>query len=195
MKKLVLIGDSIRMGYQDTVKQELAGVCETWFPAENGQHTVNLLLHFYDWIAEQKPDILHINAGAWDVRNVMKRSFGQNIVPLEQYTDNVRYLLDLTKQYTKARIIWATITPMDQEQNHATHAATTDPARRVSDIAEYNESAVRICKRLGVQVNDLYAFVEGVGASTLRNTDGVHFTDEGSRVLGKEVGRDIRTEL
>jgi lysophospholipase L1-like esterase len=116
-------------------------------------------------------------------------------VPLDHYADNVRYLIELTKQYTRARIIWATITPMDQELNHATHAATTHPARRVSDICKYNEAAVRICNQSGVQVNDLYAFIERVGASTIRSTDGVHFTDEGSRLLGKEVARVIRAPL
>ena len=96
MKKLVLIGDSIRMGYEATVRTELAGLADIWTPAENGQHTVNLLLRFYEWVVQQKPDVLHINAGLWDTRNVIRGQPG-NIVPLEIYRLNVRRLLAYCK--------------------------------------------------------------------------------------------------
>jgi len=35
MKKIVLIGDSIRLGYETYVKEALAGVAEVFSPKEN----------------------------------------------------------------------------------------------------------------------------------------------------------------
>ncbi len=35
MKKLILLGDSIRMGYAAYVKEKLAGAAEVLFPEEN----------------------------------------------------------------------------------------------------------------------------------------------------------------
>ena len=35
MKKIVLIGDSIRMGYDKYVKDALSGVAEVYYPEEN----------------------------------------------------------------------------------------------------------------------------------------------------------------
>ena len=37
MKSVILIGDSIRLGYQGVVRQELAGTAQVWGPAENGR--------------------------------------------------------------------------------------------------------------------------------------------------------------
>ena len=36
MKAVILIGDSIRMGYQETVREQLGGRAGVWGPAENG---------------------------------------------------------------------------------------------------------------------------------------------------------------
>jgi len=192
MKKLVLIGDSIRMGYEATVRTELAGLADIWTPAENGQHTVNLLLRFTEWVVQQKPDVLHINAGLWDTRNVIRGQPG-TIVPLEIYRLNVRRLLAYCKA-NAAKVIWATMTPIDQAKNLATHAATGIPARQAPDIALYNQAAVEECHAAGVPVNDLHAFIKD-GRENLRSDDGVHYTGDGYAQLGRRVASVLREYL
>ena len=48
---IVLIGDSIRMGYQDHVASELAGRAEVWVPEENGGDSRNVLAHLDQWVS------------------------------------------------------------------------------------------------------------------------------------------------
>jgi len=42
-KLVVLVGDSIRMGYQAEVATRLADIAEVWGPEENGGNSANLL--------------------------------------------------------------------------------------------------------------------------------------------------------
>ena len=45
MKKLVLVGDSIRMGYQAYVMRELFGFSDVWVPEQNGGNSANVQKH------------------------------------------------------------------------------------------------------------------------------------------------------
>ncbi len=194
MKKIVLIGDSIRMGYEPTVREELQGLADVWGPTDNCQHSVNVLLHFWNWVAGQNPDILHINAGGWDVRNVLRGEPG-NVVPLEPYRQNVARLLQLAKRFTKQTVIWATITPMDMAQNFAHHTATGNPARTEGDIEAYNAVALEECRLAGVEVNDLYRFVMDHKPSEIRLPDGVHYSIPGYALLGRQVAGVLKKHL
>ena len=45
MKRIVLIGDSIRMGYQEKVHEQLADWADVWAPEENGGDSEKVLAH------------------------------------------------------------------------------------------------------------------------------------------------------
>ena len=49
MKKIVLIGDSIRMGYDKYVKEALEGVCEVFYPEENCKFAEYVLRFVHEW--------------------------------------------------------------------------------------------------------------------------------------------------
>ena len=75
---VVLIGDSIRMGYQDHVVSQLAGRAEVWAPEENGGDSRNVLAHLDQWVFVRQPDLVHVNCGLHD----LKRAFGaESAVP------------------------------------------------------------------------------------------------------------------
>ena len=54
--KVVLIGDSIRMGYQPFVARKLEGRADVWGPPVNCRHSLWALDHFGPWVAERQPD-------------------------------------------------------------------------------------------------------------------------------------------
>lgn len=194
LPRVVLVGDSIRQGYESVVRAELAGVAHVWSPAENGQHSVNLLLNAWTWIVCQQPALVHLNAGMWDTRRVVRDVPGA-VVPLDHYRDNVRRLITLTMEHTPARVIWATITPADDAQANAGHRLRNLAGRDAADIERYNAAAVEIARELGAAVNDLHGLVMRCGPKQLRMDDGVHFTAEGYAVLGRQVATAIRSEL
>ena len=51
MKKynVLLLGDSIRLGYQEYVKNELKDIADVYAPNDNGRFCQNLLAFFHIW--------------------------------------------------------------------------------------------------------------------------------------------------
>jgi isoamyl acetate esterase len=189
MEQVVLIGDSIRMGYQLTVARALAGVATVWGPAENGGNSHNVLEHLDEWVIRRKPDIVHINCGLHDLRREFDAE--SNAVPLEQYADNVRTILERIQKRTRATILWATTTPVHHQRHHDTKGFD----RFDSDVDQYNAAATPIAAGMDIAINDLYAFVVAHGRDELLLADGVHYSEQGYELLGKAVAGVIRPHL
>ena len=67
MPEVIPIGNSIRMGYQDAVQQELGDAAAVWEAEENGGNSRNVLTHRDEWVLSRKPDLVHINCGLYDL--------------------------------------------------------------------------------------------------------------------------------
>ncbi len=186
---VILIGDSIRMGYQATVIDALADAAEIWVPEANGGDSRNVLAHLDEWIVARRPHIVHINCGLHD----LKRDFaqGQFQVPIDEYAQNVRQILTRLKAESGATLLWATTTPVDEKLHHE----NKDFDRFAADVEAYNAAALAICREEGVEVDDLYAVIEQGDKAGLLTKDGVHFVEEGSRILGEKVAAFIRKYL
>jgi lysophospholipase L1-like esterase len=196
LKRVLLIGDSIRLSYEQTVRAKLQDRAFVSGPTENCQHTVHILLNFWTWIAAYQPDILHINAGLWDARFVIPGKFGhENLIPVEQHGRNVERILKFAKEYTDAKIIWATCTPIIEEQVLAFHAKIGLAGRTSADVLPYNEIAVNAAKNAEVEINDLYKVVTDYGKEKLLLGDGTHYNELGVEVLGTAVAEFIGERL
>ena len=188
MKTVVLIGDSIRMGYCPVVERELQAVARIRAPAENGGDSNKVLANLEAWIGADA-DVIHINCGLHDI----KREFGAacNQVPIEAYEHNVRAVLTRLTTDTSARIIWASTTPV----NHDWHHEDKGFDRFDEDIVAYEAVARQIAAELGVVVNDLHTVVTEAGRDSMLLPDGVHYTPEGYALLGRAVAAFIRPYL
>lgn len=189
MKNVILIGDSIRQGYQETVRGELKGLAEIWMPEANGGNSEKVKTHLEEWAFTHPADLIHINCGLHDLR----REFGaqENAVPLAQYGENLRWIFDQLCTRTDAIIVWAAITPVNQEW----HQQTKDFQRFQDDVIAYNTLASSIAAEFNVDVDPLYAVVEAAGRDSILLPDGVHYTPEGYAHLGRKVAAFIRERL
>ena len=72
MKKVVLLGDSIRLiGYGQKVAETLKEECEVWQPDDNcrfAKYTLRMLFDFQNEI--KGADVIHWNNGRWDVCDI-----------------------------------------------------------------------------------------------------------------------------
>lgn len=189
MKKVALIGDSIRMGYQQTVIRCVGDLAEVYGPLENGGHSSNVLSHLNEWILSRNPSVVHINCGLHD----LKKEFGCSAaaIPIEEYESNVRQVLQEILSETQATVIWATTTPVNQVWHHQNKAFD----RFEADVVAYNEAALTIARELRVAVNDLFTIIMRAGRDLHLLRDGVHLTDKGYRLLGEAVARCVRLYL
>lgn len=161
MKKIILIGDSIRMGYDKYVAMALEGQAEVYFPRENCRFTQYVLRHFQDWLKDsgfgEDVDLVHWNVGLWDVMEL----FGDEpVTPVEWYE---QYIHRICKQMQilcpKAKFVFATSTPINEplyEPKKATFNRTN------KNIRAYNDAAARAVRAHGFAVNDFYALLENV---------------------------------
>ena len=189
MKQVVLIGDSIRMGYQPVVEAALRGLAAVWGPRDNGGDSANVLAHLDEWVIRRQPDIVHLNAGLHDI----KRPFGarRNQVPIDQYRASLEAIFRRMGEETEAVLIWAKTTPVNQAWHHERKGFD----RFEADVEAYNGVAVDLARAMAVPVNDLPRTVLDVGRDTVLAPDGVHFTPRGYNLLGKAVANCIRPIL
>lgn len=188
MKNIILIGDSIRGGYQPFVVRELENEATVWGSEENGGTSINVLAHLDEWVFSRPSDIVHVNCGLHDiVREPQENGDGRNFrVPLYVYEHNVHEILRRIQSAGKT-VIWATTTPVREPTNGF--------LRREADVDLYNAAALRVAQALKVPVNDLNRLVHEVGRDQLLLPDGVHFSAEGSEVLGNAVATCLRLSL
>jgi acyl-CoA thioesterase-1 len=149
LPRVLLIGDSISIGYTVPVQKELAGKANVHRIPINGSSTVVGLRNVEVWLGSQKWDVIHFNFGLHDLKIPEK---GGHQVPLAAYEKNLRRIVQRFKQ-TGARLIWATTTPIPDSTNQY-------PPRVSSDVVVYNAAARKIIEEAGVPIDDLYARIK-----------------------------------
>ena len=181
-KKIFLIGDSIRMGYDKYVKEALADVAEVYYPDENCRYAENVLRFAHEWKsktgAPDDVDLVHWNAGLWDVLEL----FGDEPLTTKEYYANVIPRIDrrLRMLFPKAKIVFATSTSV--EENLASEAFY----RHNKTIEEYNAIALKALAGTDTVINDLYALTSRLPVSC--HSDFVHYyTDAGREAIGGKV--------
>ena len=81
---------------------------------------------------------------------------------------------------TRAKLIWRNTTPIPPGSQ----------GRYVGDSVKYNQTASRIMKKHNIPTHDLFTISKKRMKELMRPAN-VHYTPEGSRVLGKDVARVI----
>jgi len=189
MKTVVLVGDSIRIGYQDTVRRELAGLAEVVSPSENGGDSAKVRANLDEWIISHAPDVVHLNCGLHD----LKREFGSQAhqVDLPDYRANLEDVFGRLRAETEAALVWATTTPVNEKWHHENKGFD----RFEADVELYNAAARELAGPGGAAVDDLFGVITEAGRDELLSEDGVHFKPEGYEILGKAVAECIRKTL
>src|SRR4051794_8574362 len=182
LPKVVLIGDSIRLGYAQGVTERLSGKAVVISPPENGGDSANVLTHLDEWVLRQKPDVVHLNCGLHDLKR--SRTDGHHQLELDRYCENLRRIVARIRESTDAALVFADTTPIVDER-HARRRAEFD--RTEADVRRYNDAAIAVMGELGVPVHDLHWVVEQGAPETMLGPDGTHYTAAGSDRLAEAV--------
>ena len=185
MKKVLLIGDSIRKGYDQCVRGMLNGIAEVYYPEENCRFASYTLRFLHEWpgkcgVKPEEVDAVHWNTGLWDCL-VLFDDGPQT--PFPAYTECIERICRRMKLvFPKAKYIFATSTPV----NEAGWKEPQRVCRRNADIRAYNAAAAEIARSHGMAVNDLYSFLEN--APLEWHSDQTHFyTMPATAALARQV--------
>ena len=181
MKKLVFLGDSIRlMGYGYQVAELLSDEYETWQPGDNCRFAAYTLRMCFDQRENIKDaDIIHYNCGLWDMCDL----FGDGaFTPMEDYVAlMVRITKVLRSLAPNATLIFATTTPPSPKMW----------GHDIERIKAYNKAVVDALTPMGVLIDDLFSVIYG-DIDAMICEDLIHPGEFGKVALTQQVSAFIR---
>jgi acyl-CoA thioesterase-1 len=182
LPKVLLIGDSISIGYTPPVRELLKGKANVHRIPTNGGPTSNGIKHIDAWLGKEKWAVIHLNFGLHDLKIMPD---GKRQVSPEDYEKNLETIIDKCQQ-TGAKVILATTTPVPKGK--------LNPPRNFGDVADYNAIAAKVAAEKHVQVDDLNAAVTPKIADLQKPHD-VHYKPAGYKVLAESVAGSIEGAL
>jgi acyl-CoA thioesterase-1 len=185
LPRVLIIGDSISIGYTPRVRKLLDGKANVHRPKTNCRWSAfgdeNVLL----WIGEEKWDLIHFNFGLWDWYG-----WKQNKKATAQsYAKSLEGIVQQLKS-SGAKLVFAVTTP-----------PCIGPEKKVQFIVEderaekFNRSALAVMKKYGVAINDLYSLIGKDRAKYQLGANDVHYNDAGRDLLAAQVSKLITKEL
>ncbi len=191
--QVLILGDSISMGYGPTVRKALWSDAIVTRPRENCQGTTHGIARVDAWLAmaPAKWDVIWFNFGLHDLKRVhpkTRRNSNDPDHPRQAEPETYRkQLREIAQRLTAtgARLVFCTTTPVPEGVR---------PRRDVTDPDRYNAIAKEVMREFDIEVFDLCEFATARLAEIQRPRD-VHFSREGSAVLGRAVAKRIRAVL
>ena len=192
LPRVLLLGDSISIGYTLAVREALRGKANVHRPPTNCASTRTGVKGLERWLGDGSWDVIHFNFGLHDLKYVVDGSAtlvdigtagSGHQVPLGEYESNLAKIVEKLKS-TGAKLIWCNTTPVPEGAR----------GREPKDVAMYNARAIRVMEAHKIALDDLHGFALPQLAE-IQRPQNVHFTAKGSRDLAGHVASAILREL
>jgi hypothetical protein len=200
LPNVLILGDSISIGYTRDVRKELAGTANVYRPMaaggnrpENCGDTEMGLAGIDRWLGDKKWSVIHFNWGLWDLcyripgkgkAGSRDKVNGKISISVEDYAANLEKLVT-RMEATGAKLMWC-----------ATSDVPSGESGRVDgDEIKYNEAAAKVMERHHIPTDDLYKLTSGWAGKYSAGASDVHYKPAGSQLLGKQVAESIRASL
>ena len=181
MKKVTLLGDSIRLGYSARTIELLNPDFDVWQPEENCRYSQYTLRGIWEWSkAMEGSEIVHWNNGLWDECEL----FGDgSFTPIDSYVETMIRIARILKK-RHGCVIFATTTPVRDENIYHNNEL----------IELFNARVVPELMKEGVIINDLHALLKDDIAGNIRSDDRIHLTEQGVELCAQQVAAVIRSQ-
>lgn len=187
-RNVLIVGDSISMGYTPFLKDSLErqGIYVE-HNRGNGGSTLRGRDSIESWIGNRQWDVIVFNFGLHDmVHKDAQNKYDVNgkvsITP-EEYRRNLKLIVAKLRE-TTANLIFVTTTTVPENAS----------GRKVEDPAVYNKIALEVMKENSVAVLDLYTASLKIHPNNSQPAN-VHYTSEGYRLLAEPILKEIRKNL
>ncbi|MEP2775275.1 MAG: SGNH/GDSL hydrolase family protein [Luteolibacter sp.] len=193
LPNVLLIGDSISIGYTTEVRKNLHGKADVFRIPSNAKNSAFGVKNLDKWLKAGKWDVIHFNWGLWDIcyRDPKAKTQGHRdkingklTATPEEYRKNMEAIVTRLLE-TDATLIWCTTTPVPEKE----------AGRIEGDEVKYNEIAGEIMKQHDIATDDLYAHAKPKLPEIQKGNDDVHFTEAGSAYLAEKVAQEISQAL
>lgn len=192
--KILIIGDSISIGYTPFVKTYFSNRAIVSHNPGNAQHTGTGLMNIEQWLGNDQWDIVQFNWGLWDLcyRHQESKASGNrdkingNIeYSVAEYASNLDSIVTIIKKKTKAKLVFVTTTYVPKDE----------PGRYENDVQKYNDAAKKIMKKHSVHVNDIYKASVSIHKLNGNGSNNVHYHRKGYEKLGTLITSFLKKQL
>lgn len=184
LPQVLIVGDSISMGYGPVVKRLLEGKAVVTRPNENCESTQKGVAKLDEWLGNTKYKVIYFNFGLHDLKHVdavtkepSAKATDPLLTPLPIYAANLAIIAKKLKA-TGAKVIFATTTPVPDHPG--------SPLREPEAPAKYNKVAIAVMANEGIEVDDLYNLALPQ-IKQIQIPDNVHYIPEGYEAFGKHI--------
>ena len=195
LPNVLLIGDSISIGYTAYVRRQLHGKADVYRIATNGRNSAYGVQMIDRWITlpPGQWDVIHFNWGLWDLcyRHPQSKTQGNRdkvngtlTESLAGYQANLEEIVKRLKQ-TDATLIWCATTPVPKDE----------AGRKLGDDLKYNAAAAKIMQANEILINDLHTHALKRLPATMVRPGDVHFTESGYIHLAKQVAETVANAI
>lgn len=193
--KILIIGDSISIGYSPYVKTYFSNRAIVSHNPGNAQHTGTGLLKIEEWLEHENWDIVQFNWGLWDLcyRHPDSKEYGQRDkingqleFSVAEYASNLDSIVSIIKEKTNAKLIFVT----------TTYVPENEPGRHSSDVQKYNDAAKAVMKKHNIAaINDIYEKSVDIHNTYGNGSKDVHYTKEGYKKLSELIIKFLETVI
>jgi hypothetical protein len=181
LPRVLLIGDSISVGYGAVVKERLKG------KANVDALATSKAISDPGWLKETayavegyRHAVIHFNNGLHGVH-----------VTGHDYESSLRaHVKKLRELAPHAKLIWASTTPVPSREK-----GVALDEKGNARVQARNTIAERVIKEAGIPINDLYGLVVGDIEKLTANKGNVHYNDKGKKLQGQAVADAILKAL
>ncbi len=193
LPNVLLIGDSISIGYTVPVRKRLKGKADVFRCPTNARMSTYGLKQLDNWIGDRDWDVIHFNWGLWDicyrhpeskVQGNRDKINGALTTTPEDYQKTMAKII--AKLLTNdATLIWCETTPVPAHE----------AGRKLGDEIIYNQIVAKLIQGKAIHTNHLHAHALTALPAIMIKEGDVHFTPEGYDHLADQVARAIEQQL
>ena len=185
MKKVLLLGDSIRLiGYGTKVPELLGDDYTVYQSPDNNRFAKYTLYHLADHFKYMPdPDVIHWNNGLWD--SCVKYAEDGPFTPVDEYVKDMLKILRELKKKTP-NIIFAKTTHTRPGFNFC----GINPNRSLM-VDKYNDAIVPILEKEGVLIHDFNPMIDA--DDSLICDDNIHLSPKGIDLCAAQVVKMIKS--
>jgi len=178
LPNVLIIGDSISIGYMVPLREKLKGVANVYRPQTNCGPSSKGIEEINAWIGDRRWSLIQMNHGLHDLKYMGPK--GQNLA--DPKADSSHQQIALRVKKTGATILWCETTPVPEGA----------AGRVVGDSKKYNAIAEKVMSEHGIKTNGLFEFASKNVPTREAN---VHYTPENSEKLAEYVAGVIKENL
>lgn len=183
---VLIIGNSISMGYTPFVQKELKEKCNVYRIPTNAGSTFTGLKELNNWLADEKWDVIHFNFGLHDLKKLLNNKLdlkGEQVATPTVYKKNLEIFVRRLQKQTKAKLIFATTSTVPKGSE----------GRVAGDEIVYNKIALEIMKKYNIEIDDQYSLTKEHPKDQLPKN--VHFKASGKKRQAQQVAKKILEAL